>query len=154
MERVPNLIETLSFLKFPDEKHLLHFSDDSDSESTIKIPKSSKSYYNDDNKDSDTEDDDKDDNKDDNKDNDTEDNDTEDDLLLSCTFNNIFTDTLTEKYKSPSKTNKSVAKSKKKTSIKSKKKTSIKSKKKSSIKSKKSFMKSKKSSMKSKKSFI
>ena len=144
MEKLPNLIETLSFLKFPDEKHLLHFSDDSlsdsDSESTIKLPKKTlpslddvfvKGSHKSSDKLTDIE------NIEDNK----------DDLLLSCTFNNIFTETLTEKYKSPSKT----MKSKKKSSLKSKK-SSMKSKKKSSLKSKKSSLKSKKVSMKSKES--
>jgi len=166
MEKLPNLIETLSFLKFPDEKHLLHFSDvsdsESDSDSTIKLPKNSKtlskspfrlttssSKVAEDNENIE---------------------DDEDDLLLSCTFDNrrqgtfndIFTETLTEKYKSPSKTiiKKSNIKSKK-SSMKSKKKSSMKSKKKSSMKSKKSSMKSNikskkssKSNIKSKKSFI
>jgi len=169
MEKLPNLIETLSFLKFPDEKHLLHFSDvsdsESDSDSTIKLPKNSKtlskspfrlttssSKVAEDNE------------------NIEDDEDDEDDLLLSCTFDNrrqgtfndIFTETLTEKYKSPSKTiiKKSNIKSKK-SSMKSKKKSSMKSKKKSSMKSKKSSMKSNikskkssKSNIKSKKSFI
>jgi len=168
MEKLPNLIETLSFLKFPDEKHLLHFSDvsdsESDSDSTIKLPKNSKtlskspfrlttssSKVAEDNE------------------NIEDDEDDEDDLLLSCTFDNrrqgtfndIFTETLTEKYKSPSKTiiKKSNIKSKK-SNIKSKK-SSMKSKKKSSMKSKKSSMKSNikskkssKSNIKSKKSFI
>jgi hypothetical protein len=135
METYPDLLQSLHFLKFPDEKQLLYFSDsDSNSDSVIEqilvkpkqisikseqisvkpkqISESS-------------------------------------DLFLSCTFtdnienkkdvvfNDIFTETLSEKYKSPKKR----SKKSKKTLSKSKKSLS---------KSKKTLSKSKKTLSKSK----
>ena len=160
-ETYPDLIETLSFLKFPDEKHLLYFSD-SDSESSNSLPYKTVDTSNKDEEKTFTE--------------------KSLDLLLSCTFNedivrrqgnnvvrrqdkkensNIYNDVFTESLSSKKnsvKSKKSSIKSKK-SSIKSKKssvkskKSSIKSKK-SSIKSKKSSVKSKKNSVKSKKSYV
>ena len=131
-ETYPDLIETLSFLKFPDEKHLLYFSD-SDSESSNLLPYKTVDTSNKDEEKTFTE--------------------KSLDLLLSCTFNedvvrrqgkkensNIYNDVFTESLSS------------KKNSVKSKK-SSIKSKK-SSIKSKKSSVKSKKNSVKSKKNSV
>ncbi len=141
-ETYPDLIETLSFLKFPDEKHLLYFSD-SDSESSNSLPYSLP--Y----KTVDTS----------NEDEEKTSKEKSLDLLLSCTlpkkensniYNDVFTESLSSK-KNSVKSKKNSVKSKK-SSVKSKK-SSVKSKK-NSVKSKKNSVKSKKSSVKSKKNSV